>query len=281
MKAIARMVWRIATHGLPARNRRRIANPFGAAYPVERSTGGERPIDTGREALQPLSGLKLCAVVIDGAPFEDRQMTVAMGVGYDGRRTVLGSREGAAGNASVVNSLVAELVERGLDFSQPRLYILNGGKALAAVVKRYAGEAGFLQFCQMHKAENVIDHLPRAYRAGAKRKLRVAYGMTEYGAAVKALACLHRELADISPAAARNLAEGMEETLTVHKLRVPEPLRKTLSSTYMIESALASGGTGRNPLQFRRVAGYRQIPVLLSSMADALSTRPVEKAAVA
>lgn len=168
MKAIARMVWRIVTHGLPARNRRRIANPFAAAYPVVRSAGGE-----------PLSGLKLCAVVIDGAPFEDRQMTVAMGVAYDGRRTVLGSREGAAGNASVVNSLVAELAERGLDFSQPRLYILNGGKALAAVVKRYAGEAGFLQFCQMHKAANVIDHLPPGVQG--RREAQVACRLRDDG----------------------------------------------------------------------------------------------------
>jgi putative transposase len=32
-------------------------------------------------------------------------------------------------------------VERGLDFSTPRLYVLDGGKALAAAVRKQAGEA--------------------------------------------------------------------------------------------------------------------------------------------
>ena len=41
-------------------------------------------------------------------------------------------REGATENATVVSALLGELVERGLDFSTPRLYILDGGKALHA-----------------------------------------------------------------------------------------------------------------------------------------------------
>jgi len=41
-------------------------------------------------------------------------------------------------------------MERGLDFSTPRLYILDGGKALHAAVRRHAGEAAFIQRCQVH-----------------------------------------------------------------------------------------------------------------------------------
>jgi hypothetical protein len=36
---------------------------------------------------------------------------------------------------------------------------------------------------------------------------------------------IHRELERINPSAARSLEEGMEETLTVHKLQMPEMLR--------------------------------------------------------
>src|ERR1039458_789394 len=42
--------------------------------------------------------------------------------------------------------------------------------------------------------------------------------------------------------AARSLGEGMEETLTVHRLHVPMKLRKTMASTNVIESAFSKGG---------------------------------------
>ena len=67
-------------------------------------------------------------------------MVAALGIGEDGRKTILGIRQGATENATVVGELLADLVERGLDFSQPRLYILDGGKALTAAVKKHAGE---------------------------------------------------------------------------------------------------------------------------------------------
>src|SRR2546423_919193 len=86
-------------------------------------------------------------------------MIAALGIGCDGRKTVLGIREGATENTAVVSSLLSELVERGLDFSMPRLYILDGGKALHAAVRRHAGEAAFIQRCQIHKKRNVVDHL--------------------------------------------------------------------------------------------------------------------------
>ena len=86
----------------------------------------------------------------------------------------------------------------------------------------------------------------------------------------------------LNPSAARSLAEGLEETLTVHRLHVPPQLRKTLASTNMIESAFSivetvcrnvkrwHGGDQRErwvgsgllvaERQFRKVRGYKQIP---------------------
>jgi transposase-like protein len=131
------------------------------------------------------------------------------------------------------------LLARGLDFSAPRLYILDGGKALHAAVRRHAGEAAFIQRCQVHKKRNVLDHLPEEHKAGVRRKLQNAYAMKEYEPARRALTQLHRELMDLNPSAARSLEEGMEETLTVHKLGVPDQLRRTLACTNVIESAFS------------------------------------------
>jgi len=305
---LQRGVWDKMMRGLSTRNYGAVVKDFQEAYGIEKSAVSENFIEASREKVKqlmerPLGELKLCAVLIDGTPFKDRQMIAALGIGCDGAKTVLGIREGATENAAVVSSLLSELVERGLDFSTPRLYILDGGKALHAAVRRHAGEAGFIQRCQVHKKRNVVDHLPDEYKADVRRKMQNAYAMAEYADAKRALDQLHRELMDLNPSAARSLEEGLEETLTVHKLRVPDQLRRTLSSTNVIESAFSIVETvcrnvkrwrkgdqierwvGSGLLvaerQFRKVIGYRQVPLLLSSMATAVSKKPIAKGAAA
>ncbi len=300
-------VWDKMMRGLSTRNYSAVVKDFHDAYGIEKSAVSENFIEASREKVKqlmerPLGDLKLCAIVIDGTPFKDRQMIVALGIGCDGRKTVLGLREGATENTAVVSALLSDLVERGLDLSTPRLYILDGGKALHAAVRRQAGEAAFIQRCQVHKKRNVVDHLPEEYKTDVKRKLQNAYAMAEYADARRALEKLHRELMDLNPSAARSLEEGMEETLTVHKLRVPDQLRRTLCCTNVIESAFSIVETvcrnvkrwrrgdrierwvGSGLLvaerQFRRVIGHRPIPLLLSSMANALSGKPIAKGAV-
>jgi putative transposase len=94
---------------------------------------------------------------------------------------VLGLCEGAAENAAVVSELLGDLAARGLEFSMPRLYVLDGGKALSAAVRRYAG--AMIQRCQVHKRQNVIDHLPDEHKSAIKKKLQNAYAMAEYSGA--------------------------------------------------------------------------------------------------
>ena len=299
-------VWDKMMRGLSTRNYGAVVKDFHDAYGIEKSAVSENFIEASREKVKalmerPLGELRLCAVLIDGTPFKDRQMIVALGIGCDGTKTVLGLREGATENAAVVNGLLSELVERGLDLSTPRLYILDGGKALHAAVRRHAGDAAFIQRCQVHKKRNVVDHLPEEHKAEVKKKLQNAYAMVDYTEAKRALERLHRELMDLNPSAARSLEEGMEETLTVHKLRVPDQLRRTLCCTNVIESAFSIVETvcrnvkrwhpgdqierwvGSGLLvaerQFRKVIGHRQIPLLLSSMANAVSKKPIAKGA--
>jgi putative transposase len=168
-------------------------------YGIEKSAVSEHFIEASRGKVKelmerPLGQFRFCAVLIDGTPFRDRQMIVALGIGCDGKKTVLGLREGATENLAPVNALLGELMERGLDFTVPRLYILDGGKALHSAVKRYAGEAGFIQRCQIHKKRNVLDHLPEEHRSEVKRKLDRAYSMIHYAEARQALERLHVEL---------------------------------------------------------------------------------------
>jgi putative transposase len=302
-------IWDKMMRGLSTRNYGAVVKEFSNAYGIEKSAVSENFIEASREKVKqlmerPLGELRLCAVLIDGTRFKDRQMIVALGIGCDGCKTVLGLREGASENTTVVGALLSDLLERGLDFSTPRLYVLDGGKALHAAVRRHAGEAAFIQRCQVHKKRNVVDHLPEEHKADVRRKLQNAYAMVDYADAKRALERLDHELMHLNPSAARSLEEGLEETLTVHKLRVPDQLRRTLSCTNVIESAFSIVETvcrnvkrwregdqierwlGSGLLvaeqQFRKVIGYRQIPLLLSAMANAVSQKPIaKKAAIA
>ena len=293
-------VWEKLMLGLSTRKYGQAVREFREAYGLEKSAVSERFIEASRDKLKQLLERRLdkmdfCALLIDATPFAGQQMVVALGIGQDGKKTILGIRQGATENATVVSELLGDLANRGLDFTVPRLYVLDGGKALHAAVKKYAGESAPIQRCQVHKRRNVLDHLTEEQRPGVARKLNAAYALEDYQAAKQALQGLHRELMDLNPSAARSLGEGLEETLTVHRLSVPRQLRKTLASTNVIESAFSvvervclnvkrwQGGDQRErwvgsglfvaEKQFRRVTGYKQIPNLIRELEVLISPK--------
>jgi putative transposase len=290
---LSETVWEKLMLGLSTRRYGQAVREFTEAYGLEKSAVSEHFIEASRVKLKDLmerrlNKLQLCALLIDATPFEGQQMIVALGIGQDGRKTILGIRQGATENATVVGELLGDLMNRGLDFSTPRLYVLDGGKALHAAVKKYAGESAPIQRCQVHKRRNVLDHLTDEQKPAVARKLNAAYALEEYAAAREALNGLHHELMHLNPSAARSLGEGLEETLTVHRLHVPQQLRLTLASTNVIESAFSivervclnvkrwhSGdqrerwvGSGLlvAEKQFRRIKGHKQLPLLLREL---------------
>jgi transposase-like protein len=283
-------VWEKLMQGLSTRKYGEAVREFTEAYGLEKSAVSEHFIEASRTKLKAmmerrLDKKKFCALLIDATPFEGQQMVVALGITVDGSKMILGLRQGATENATVVGELLSDLMNRGLDFTQPRLYVLDGGKALHTAVKKHAGEAAPIQRCQVHKRRNVLDHIADEDRDIVAKKLSAAYALEDYGAAKQALDGLHRELMHLNPSAARSLAEGLDETLTVHRLHVPPQLRMTLASTNLIESAFAivervcanvkrwHGGDQRErwvgsgllvaEKQFRRIRGHKQLPALL------------------
>jgi len=279
-------VWEKLMLGLSTRKYGQAVRQFTEAYGLEKSAVSEHFIEASRAKLKQLmerrlEKLRFCALLIDATPFEGQQMVAALGIGQDGRKTILGLRQGATENATVVGELLGDLAERGFDFSATRLYILDGAKALSAAVKTHAGESALIQ-------RNVLDHLREDQKPPVAQQLNAAYATEDYDAAKLALNKLHRELMDLNPSAARSLAEGMEETLTVHKLQVPPLLRKTLASTNVIESAFSvvekvcanvkrwhpgdqrerwvGSGLLVAEKQFRRVKGHTLIPLLLRQL---------------
>jgi putative transposase len=293
-------VWEKLMLGLSTRKYGRAVREFAEAYGLEKSAISEHFIEASREKLKEmmerrLDKMRLCALLIDATPFAGQQMVAALGISQDGRKTILGIRQGATENATVVGELLGDLMNRGLDFTALRLYVLDGGKALHAAVRKYAGESAPIQRCQVHKRRNVLDHLTDEQKPLVAKKLNAAYALEDYDAAKQVLHTLHRELMDFNPSAARSLGEGLEETLTVHRLRIPPQLRKTLASTNVIESAFSivervcanvkrwHAGDQRErwvgsgllvaQKQFRRIQGHKQIPILLRELEALVSSK--------
>jgi len=237
---------------------------------------------------RPLGGLDLAVLIIDGIDFHDFLLVVALGLDSQGKKHVLGLWPGATENATVCKELLANLVGRGLATDRKYLVVIDGSKALAKAVRATFGDQAEVQRCQVHKERNVLEQLPPEHQSRVRQRLRAAWNLQGHAEAEAALKKLLTELEALSPAAASSLREGLEDTLTVHRLGVPALLRRTLRSTNPIESCFSAtrrrcrnvkrwhsqemvqrwAGTMLLEVEarFRRVRGHRQMPLLLAAL---------------
>lgn len=286
-------VWNKIMHGVTTRRYKDVVQELHLAYGIEKTTVSDHFIEASRRRLdtllaRPLERHAICAMMIDGTRFEDQQVIVAIGLTIQGHKVVLGLHQGATENTTVVRHLLEDIERRGVAFDVPRLYVLDGGKALHTAVRKLAGKCAIVQRCQQHKIRNVVDHLTEEFQPSIRSKLRNAYNMREHANAKRALDALLRELMDLNPSAARSLEEGMRETLSVHQLRLPNGLRRTLRSTNLIESVFSTVETVcRNVKRWQagdqylrwvasgllwaesrwnRIHGYRELPILVKEL---------------
>jgi putative transposase len=279
--------------GVSTRNYEEVVDLAREGFGVKKSSVSRAFVKASATAVEELSSRRLdqrrfLAIFLDGVEYAGETMLLALGITEMGEKKILGLRQGASENAAVCTALLEELRERGLDTSQPILAVIDGAKALAAAVKRVWGEKARLQRCQIHKRRNIEAHLPEKHHDELRRLLDAAWHETDYERAKKQLLTTVRWLERLSPDAASSLREGMEETLTVVKLGLPELLRKTLATTNPIESALSitravtgrvtrwregnmrlrwcAAGLLRAEEKFRRIKGFRH----LSELARAL-----------
>ena len=170
-------------------------------------------------------------IMIDGTEIGKMTIIAAMGIDNNGKKFILGITGGGTENSEAVKGLFSDLIERGLDANAPRLYVLDGGKALHKAVNDVFGKSAMIQRCQVHKKRNVLSYLPESEQANVSVKMSLAYREFDYEPAKKKLNELAVSLENRYPKAAASLLEGLEETLTVHKLKIPGMLRETLFST--------------------------------------------------
>src|SRR3954465_9272901 len=85
-------------------------------------------------------------------------LLAAIGIDGEGAKHPLGLLEGATENAAVVQALLDNLIQRGLDPKLCRLFIVDRSKALIKATRRPFGRRTPIQRC--HKARNIVERLP-------------------------------------------------------------------------------------------------------------------------
>lgn len=257
------------------------------------------------QALQArdLSDGDVTAVFLDGKTFADMMMVLAVGITLTGENHILGFVETGTENEAVLTPFLQSLCDRGLDISQGLLVIINGGKGLRAAVRQAFGGSALVQRCQWHKRDNVVRHLPKGEQAHWRTRLQRAYRQPTYDEARKALARLQRDLEKRNQSAAWSLAEGVEETLTLHRLGVFPLLGESFKTTNCLESINAAGAERCDKVdhwvnssqrhrwlaaalldiepRLRRVKGYRHLPKLRVALQRELTIKPATTSKVA
>ena len=219
----------------------------------------------------------------------DLVLVAALGIDGEGHKHPLALIEGATENAAVVQALIDNLIERGLDPKVCRLFIIDGAKALSKVIRRTFGAHTPIQRCQIHKARNVIERLPKPLHASVRRALRQAWELDDADKAERLLRNLARRLDQEAPGVAASILEGLDEMLTVNRLGLPVKLRRSLACTNSIENmmgtvrrvcrnvkrwrnaAMALRWTAAGMMEaakgFRRLKAYKHLPVLRAALA--------------
>ncbi|MDA1095549.1 MAG: IS256 family transposase [Acidobacteria bacterium] len=289
--------WRAIAAGVSTRKYAASLDPVPATVTeraTSRSAVSRRFVALSQQQLtrclsRPLGDLDLRVVMIDGIDFHDHMILIALGIDTQGRKHVLGVREGTTENSAVAGALLSDVVDRGLEVEQPLLFVIDGAKALRTAIRRVWGALGVVHRCQVHKVRNVLEHLPEALRPAVARAMRQAYDpATSAASAARQLERLARSLDPDHPGAAASVREGLAETLTLNTLGITGALWKTLRSTNPIENL--NGGVGlftrnvrrwRNGAMilrwvgsavleaeqtFRRVRGFREMPALTNAL---------------
>jgi len=231
-------------HGISCRNYETAAAAIPGAIGLSSSSVSRAFVEASSARLREfqerdLSRDDISTLFLDGKTFAESTMVVALGVTFSGEKRFLGFVETDTENEIVLSPFLRSLIERGLDVSRGLLVVIDGAKGLRAAVRKVLRNQAVVQRCAWHKRENVLRYLPKNEQAAWRRRLQRAYDRPTYAEARTALDALHTELEQKNQSAAASLAEGMEETLTLHRLGVYGVLGRSLKTTNCLESVNA------------------------------------------
>ena len=246
-----------------------------------------------------LAQYDIIAIFIDAKRYAEDGIMVALGVTMGGEKIILGVEQIHSENSRAIIQWLDNLIERGLVFEKGILFIIDGSKGIKkAIEQRFSGYA-VIQRCRYHKRENVVAYLDKPQQAVFRRRLQEAYAKTTYKEARAELGQLHQELEKVNMSAANSLMEGLEETLTIHRVGLSPELAHSLSTTNCIEALMAQMGSYTDKVdrwhnsdqilrwtatacmdiepRMNRIQGHRYLNVLRHKLLEIIGGRSGEK----
>jgi putative transposase len=281
--------------GVSTRRFADVGEPVGGEVEVSSSTTSKTSVSdmfierTGAALFDLMSrrldDVRLAVMMLDGVEIAERTHVVALGITTDGVKIPLGLWEGSTENATLARTLLADLVDRGLDPEQAILFVIDGSKALRRGIEDVFGCHALIHRCHRHKERNVCDLLPERDRPMVRTRMRAAWALADAELAKQRLQLLASELERSWPDAAGSLREGLDDTLSLMRLGITGQLAKTLCSTNPCESMIeivrytqrnvkrwrdgdmrkrwTAAGMLVAEQQFRRIVGYRHLATLV------------------
>ncbi|MCZ2269384.1 MAG: hypothetical protein HND40_15050 [Ignavibacteriota bacterium] len=211
------------------------------SFGLSQSTVSKAFIEESTKALEEFEKRDLglydfIAIVIDGKYLSKENTVIALGITMSGEKIPLGFIQTTTENSKAVKGLLKDLLKRNFKYTEGILTLLDGSKGLRKAVDETFGNYALVQRCQWHKRENVLSYLSQEQQNNYRGKLQRAYSEPDYQTASRKLKEIITELMKINRSAARSLEEGLEETLTIHRLGLVEQLGRSFTTTNLIEN---------------------------------------------
>ncbi len=238
--ALSRRIADVLTCNVSTRKYTRVMYRCADEMGISRSAVSRHFIKESAQALAKLmdrdfSKADLVAIYVDGIIIAGHHLIAAIGVDATAAKHMLGIVCGSSENAKVVKDLLGSLAQRGVDMNLPRLWVIDGSKALRSGIEQFCAEAAHVQRCRIHKIRNVAERLPKT-KAAQTRWVMTQALKGDADAGIQKLKAHAKHLKAQHPDAAASLLEGLEELFTINRLGVTGELARCLATTNVIES---------------------------------------------
>ncbi len=241
--------------GISQRDYERVSKDCIESFGLSQKSVSRKFIEASSQALKEfqerdLSEKDFIALLIDGKSLAKQQIIIGLGITMTGEKVVLGFIQSSSENSRSIKQFLKGLLSRGLDCKKGILCITDGSKGIKKALDEVFPKKYIHQRCQWHKRENVVSYLKDEDQREYRKRLQRAYSEPTYTQAKQSLQQIREELKQINMTAVNSLDEGMEETLTLHKLGLSEIFGFSLGTTNCIESLNSQLGRYLNKIKY-------------------------------
>jgi transposase-like protein len=168
--------------------------------------------------------------VREAGVIRSQAVLLAIGIGWDGRRSILAVELAHRESRSSWRDFLLELRERGL--TGVEFVVSDDHAGLRQAIVEVLPEAAW-QRCYVHFLRNALDYVPRKVDDDCLRELRWLYDRRNFAEARRDLAAWLAKWQVTYPKLCGWVEEHIEETLTFYRL--PRQHHKHLKSTNLLE----------------------------------------------